>query len=100
MAATNVSIASPDPGRRVARAPAGSRFSDGRVVVASSNGRRVMAASGAALCEQAGNVALLEVNPDLAGDLASDEVQLALGALVVPAVRVQGGQWDSWGVRE
>ena len=53
-----------------------------------------MAASGAAVCEQAGNVALLEVNADLAGDLASDEVQLALGALVVPAVRVQGGQWD------
>ena len=95
MAATNVSKPSPDPDRRVAQAPAESRFSDGHVVVAPSNGRRAMSSSVAALHEQAGNVALLEINPDLAADLASDQMQLALGALVVPTIRVQGGQWDS-----
>jgi CRP/FNR family transcriptional regulator, cyclic AMP receptor protein len=54
-----------------------------------------MPPSVAALHEQAGNVALLEINPDLAGDLTSDQMRLALDALVVPAIRIQGGQLDS-----
>jgi CRP/FNR family transcriptional regulator, cyclic AMP receptor protein len=37
----------------------------------------------------------VEINPDLAGDLTSDEMQLALGALVVPVIRIQGGRLDS-----
>jgi CRP-like cAMP-binding protein len=58
-----------------------------------SNGRHD-ASSVAAGYEQAGDVALLEVNPDLAADLTADQMQLALAALVVPAIRIQGGQWD------
>lgn len=94
MAVTKVPKASPVPDRRVVRAPAEFGVSDGRVVVVASNGRRAMASSGAALFERAGSVALLEVNPDLAAGLAAEQMQLALGALVVPAIRVRGGQWD------
>lgn len=63
--------------------------------IESGNGRRAMSPSVAALHEQAGSVALLEINPDLAADLTPDEVRLALDALVVPTVRIQGGQLDS-----
>lgn len=84
-----------DAGGRAARAPAASRFPDGHVGWASGNGRRALSPSVAALHEPAGNVALLEVNPDLAGDLTSDEMRLVRGALAVPAVRIQRGQLDS-----
>ena len=67
---------------------------DGHVGIAPSNGRRAMSPSVAALHEPAGNVALLEVNPDLAIDLPAEEMQLALAALVVPAIRIQAGRWD------
>lgn len=67
----------------------------GHVGIAPSNGRRAMSPSVAALHEPAGNVALLEVNPDLAVDLTADQAQLALDALVLPAIRIQAGQWDS-----
>ena len=80
---------------RAARAPAGSRLPNGRMGVASGDGRRTVSLSVPALHEQAGNVALLEVNPDLAADLTSDQMQLALDALVVPAIRIQRGQVDS-----
>lgn len=83
-----------DADGRVRQAYAGSRFPDGRVGLASGDGRRAMSPSGAALHEQDGSVALLEVNPDLAADLAPDEMRLARGALVVPAVRIQGGRLD------
>lgn len=84
-----------DTSGRAAQAPPKSRFRDSHVGLASGNGRRAVSPSVAALHEQAGKVALLEVNPDLADDLTSDQMQLARGALVVPAIRIQGGQLDS-----
>ena len=71
------------------------RFPDGHVAVAPGNGRRAVSAGVAARHEQAGNVALLEINPDLTADLTAEQMQLALGALVLPAIRIQGGRWDS-----
>ncbi len=53
-----------------------------------------MSPSAAARQEQAGSVALLQLNPDLAADLTPDEMQVALSALVVPATRVEGGELD------
>ena len=84
-----------DADGRVRQASAESRFPDGYLGLASGNGRRAMSPSDAALHEQDGSVALLEVNPDLAGELAPDEMRLALGALVLPTVRIQRGQLDS-----
>ncbi|HET6868357.1 MAG TPA: Crp/Fnr family transcriptional regulator, partial [Solirubrobacteraceae bacterium] len=67
---------------------------NGHVGLASGDGRGAMSPSNAALQEQAGTVALLEVNPDLARDLSSEEMRQALGALVVPAVRIHGGRLE------
>jgi CRP/FNR family transcriptional regulator, cyclic AMP receptor protein len=67
---------------------------DGHMAVAPGDGGRAMSPGVAARHVQAGNVTLLEVYPDLAADLTPDQVQLALGALVVPAIRIQGGEWD------
>ena len=84
-----------DTAGRAAQALADARSRNGHVGVAPSNGRRKIAPGVMALHEQAGNVALLEVTSDLAVDLTPDEMRLALGALVVPAIRIRGGWWDS-----
>lgn len=86
---------SSDAVRLATHVPEGSPSRDGHVGVAPSNGRRGVSPSVAALHEPAGNVALLDVNPDLGVDLTADEVQLALDAVVIPAIRIQRGQWDS-----
>lgn len=86
-----MSSAAVGPAAHLAEEP---RYLDGHVGIAPSPGLRAMSPSVAALHEPARNVALLEVNPDLAIDLTADQMQLALDALVVPAIRIQGGQWD------
>lgn len=83
-----------DAAWRAARVPAEPRFPDRHVAVASGNCRRAMSPSVPARHEQAGNVELLAIYPDLAADLPPDQVRLALGALVVPAIRIQRGEWD------
>ena len=84
----------PDADGRAEHVAAGSRLPDGHPGLVPGDGRPAMSLRVAAVHEQAGNVALLEINPDLAGDLTSDEMQLARRALVVPAVRVQGCHLD------
>ncbi len=86
---------SSDTDRRAAYVPTESRFPGGHVSLAPGNGRRALSPSVAARHERAGSVSLLEVNPDLGADLTSDQMRLALGELVVPAIRIQGGQLDS-----
>jgi CRP/FNR family transcriptional regulator, cyclic AMP receptor protein len=79
------------PAAHVAQEP---RSLHGHMGIAPNNGRRAMSPSVAALHEPAGNVSLLEVNPDLAIDLSAEEAQPALDALVLPAIRIQAGRWD------
>lgn len=74
--------------------PTEPRFPDVQLAQAPGDGRRAISPGVAARHEQAGNVTLLEVYPDLAADLTPDQVQRALSALVVPAIRIQRGQWD------
>lgn len=83
-----------DTDGRPEQAAAESQFADGRLSLAPGDGRPAVPRSIAALHEQAGKVSLLEVDPDLAADLSSDEMQQALHSLLVPAVRVHRGQLD------
>lgn len=49
---------------------------------------------GRARQKSAGDVALLDMQPDLAGDLSPDERLAVRNALVVPGIEVEQGTWD------